>query len=264
MHFNSNYNVTVNGPKIQDHFSTLLATYHHIPIIFIIYFLTVKVIGPSLMSERKPFDLKIVLRIYNLTQVLINSYLLYLIIFNWGYGILKSWNHVCNPITETVGFDHQIQLIVLKVMYYYYLNKILDLMDTVFFVLRKKQSHITFLHLFHHTTMILSTWITVVYFREQVGAIFGFLNITVHIFMYSYYLLSSFGPWMQRYLWWKKHLTRMQMLQFILMLAILAKMKMVNCTVSPGFWTLWCFNITSFFILFLQFYIKSYRKKKVE
>lgn len=29
--------------------------------------------------------------------------------------------------------------------------------------------------------------------------------------MYSYYLLSAFGPSVQKYLWWKKHITNMQM-----------------------------------------------------
>jgi len=37
------------------------------------------------------------------------------------------------------------------------------------------------------------------------------LNTFVHIIMYSYYLLSAFGPRFQKYLWWKKYLTVLQM-----------------------------------------------------
>lgn len=43
---------------------------------------------------------------------------------------------------------------------------------------------------------------------------FGFLNTFVHIIMYTYYLLSALGPHMQRYLWWKKYLTTLQMVTY--------------------------------------------------
>ena len=48
------------------------------------------------------------------------------------------------------------------------------------------------------------------------GGFSAFLNAGVHTVMYLYYLLASFGPGIQRYLWWKKYLTRMQMIQFVL------------------------------------------------
>ena len=34
--------------------------------------------------------------------------------------------------------------------------------------------------------------------------------------MYLYYFLSACGPRLQKYLWWKKYLTTMQMVQFVL------------------------------------------------
>lgn len=55
-------------------------------------------------------------------------------------------------------------------------------------------------------------------FQQKGGhaSFFGFLNSGVHIVMYMYYLLAAFGPGMQRYLWWKKYLTLMQMTQFVM------------------------------------------------
>ena len=35
--------------------------------------------------------------------------------------------------------------------------------------------------------------------------------------MYSYYLLASFGPKIQPYLWWKRYLTQLQLVQFVMM-----------------------------------------------
>lgn len=37
------------------------------------------------------------------------------------------------------------------------------------------------------------------------------LNCVVHVIMYTYYGLSALGPTFQKYLWWKKHLTSIQL-----------------------------------------------------
>lgn len=39
----------------------------------------------------------------------------------------------------------------------------------------------------------------------------GLLNTYVHIVMYSYYGLAALGPHMQKYLWWKRYLTSLQL-----------------------------------------------------
>jgi len=39
------------------------------------------------------------------------------------------------------------------------------------------------------------------------------LNSLVHVVMYSYYLLSSLGAWIQPYLWWKRYLTQFQIVR---------------------------------------------------
>jgi elongation of very long chain fatty acids protein 7 len=33
--------------------------------------------------------------------------------------------------------------------------------------------------------------------------------------MYAYYMLSAMGPKYQKYVWWKQHMTTLQMVQFI-------------------------------------------------
>ena len=37
------------------------------------------------------------------------------------------------------------------------------------------------------------------------------VNSAVHVIMYSYYALAALGPAYQKYLWWKKYLTTIQL-----------------------------------------------------
>jgi hypothetical protein len=47
------------------------------------------------------------------------------------------------------------------------------------------------------------------------GTLLGLINSFVHIIMYSYYLLSALGPTVQKYLWWKKYITTLQMVRHL-------------------------------------------------
>lgn len=52
------------------------------------------------------------------------------------------------------------------------------------------------------------------------------LNSFVHIFMYTYYGLAAIGPHMQKYLWWKRYLTRMQLVSYLIASRPAQKMKL--------------------------------------
>jgi len=45
------------------------------------------------------------------------------------------------------------------------------------------------------------------------------INSFTHVLMYTYYGLSALGPHMQKYLWWKKYLTRVQLVSIMYMKA---------------------------------------------
>ena len=40
-----------------------------------------------------------------------------------------------------------------KIAWLYYINKYIELLDTIFFVMRKKWNQVTFLHVYHHAIM---------------------------------------------------------------------------------------------------------------
>lgn len=43
------------------------------------------------------------------------------------------------------------------------------------------------------------------------------INSWIHAVMYVYYALAAMGPRMQKYLWWKKHMTTLQLVSSILL-----------------------------------------------
>ena len=58
-----------------------------------------------------------------------------------------------------------------RAVWLYYMAKIVELLDTVFFVLRKKQSQVSFLHVYHHTLMPFCAFIGVKYFAGKLFAV---------------------------------------------------------------------------------------------
>ena len=68
-------------------------------------------------------------------------------------------------------------------------------------------------------------------FAGEQGVVIGFLNSVVHVIMYFYYMVAAMGPKYQKYIWWKKYMTWIQLVRF------------------PSL-SLWC--IPSWFILVLK------------
>lgn len=95
--------------------------------------------------------------------------------------------------------------------------------------------------------------------HESLGAL---LNTFIHVVMYTYYALAALGPHMQPYLWWKRHLTKMQMIQFSIVVGHSCLLLFKNdcgypiaqSAITTGF-------MIMFLVLFGQFYSKSYKEK---
>jgi len=147
-----------------------------------------------------------------------------------------------------------------RAVYTYFICKLIELLDTVFFVMRKKNQQISFLHLYHHSMMPICSWIGVKFFADGHGTFLGFINAFVHVFMYTYYMLAAFGPHMQKYLWWKKYLTILQILQFILIFLHNFQMQFTNCNFPKPLTFLLAFNAILFIYMFGLFYVNNYVK----
>ncbi|XP_050503827.1 elongation of very long chain fatty acids protein-like [Diabrotica virgifera virgifera] len=223
-----------------------------------IYLYTIKVLLPAYMKNKKPYDLKNVILIHNFIQVLISTALFLGFLFAGWYPIkydIKCQSPRLPDLIEGAGIK------IMHVSYGYYLSKFVELFDTVFFVLRKKDQHVSFLHVYHHAVMPLWCWGAVKYFPESQMTLYGMINCFIHIVMYTYYMLSAFGPSVQKYLWWKKHITVLQLIQFAIGAVHSLHLLIKGCHV-PRLLSISLFlEATFFFYMFGNFYLKAYTKK---
>lgn len=219
----------------------------------VLYLYFVQDLGPSLMAKRKAFNLHRVMQVYNVVQIVVCTYLIYkAMILSW----LVDFNFMCHVVDYSPD-PRQIE--IARTVWMYFMVKVFDLLDTVFFVLRKKEKQISFLHVYHHAGMAFGTWTAVKFLPGGHFIFLGTINSFVHVVMYSYYLATSFrmdGPW------WKKYITQLQLVQFCLLLLhdlILAFHQ--DC----GFpkWTVVVLIPQNLFMMMMfgDFYYKCYIKK---
>ncbi|XP_069705040.1 very long chain fatty acid elongase AAEL008004-like [Periplaneta americana] len=224
-----------------------------------IYLLFVLKVGPNLMAKRQPFGLQSLLVVYNFFLVLVSLFLTVLPFINGIFAHMYNEGH-CNE-------RHHPSLEVLYKMtsygWWYMASKIIELADTVFFVLRKKKRQISFLHVFHHTSVSLIVWFIMKYLPGQQAVIFSFLNSFVHVFMYAYYMLAAMGPRFQKYLWWKKYMTRIQLVQFCVVFIYTSSLLLFDCNQPKAVSVYFLCISVMFLLMFLNFYSNEYKKVKV-
>lgn len=98
---------------------------------------------PSLPAVKGLYPFKFA---YNMVQVMLCSYMCIeagIRAYSAGYRLLP-----CNEFNQQnppIGF----------IIYVFYLSKILDFLDTVFIILEKRWKQLSFLHVYHHTSIFL-------------------------------------------------------------------------------------------------------------
>lgn len=141
-----------------------------------------------------------------------------------------------------------------------FFSKFIDLFDTIFFVARKKNSHVSALHVIHHSTLPWLSWWGPRFVGGGQSAFGPYLNSGIHTLMYFYYLCAALGPWMQPYLWWKRHLTTLQLVQFVMVFFHAIQPIFFQCDFPIAASLMFCGTGLQYFILFTAFYKRTYRK----
>lgn len=121
----------------------------------------------------------------------------------------EDWSLWCQPYLPSTNSPSD--KIYAQCAYLYFILKVSDLLDTVFFVLRKKHNQISFLHLYHHSMMCISSYYCVKNMVIGHLALMPIINMFVHAIMYSYYLMTCLRPQLRESAWWKKHITQIQL-----------------------------------------------------
>ena len=144
---------------------------------------------------------------------------------------------------------------ILLSLFLYWVSKNVELLDTVFMLLRHRKRQVSFLHVFHHSSMLLlsdygyfiSSWPPV--------AIAAVLNSFVHIVMYGYYAAAAWQP-LEAYAW-KKRVTQLQMIQFSVGIVI-----GINGYLHLGYCVYSILYPAAMFLLFSQYYYNAYINPK--
>merc|ERR1712080_437024 len=72
-------------------------------------------------------------------------------------------------------------------------------------------------------------------------------------------MMAAMGPQYQKYIWWKRHMTNLQMIQFIAIFIHGSQLLIRNdCNYPTAFGYFIAAHAVLFFILFAQFYIREY------
>ena len=202
-----------------------------------------------------PYPLKF---IYNVSQIMLCAYMTieaFLVAYRSGYSALP-----CNSYdTENPP--------VAKLLWLFYISKVWDFWDTIFIVLGKKWRQLSFLHVYHHTTIFLFYWLNSHVNYDGDIYLTILLNGFIHTVMYTYYFIcmhtKDYKTGKSLPIWWKSYLTLMQMVQFCTMMSQASYLLITQCEAySLRVVFVYLVYILSLFFLFAQFYVQSYMKPK--
>ncbi|XP_076665714.1 very long chain fatty acid elongase 7 [Andrena cerasifolii] len=217
-------------------------------------------LGPLYMKNRKPYNLNRVMIFYNIFMATGSGAVFYGLLTS---GFTTKFSLGCEPLTisydpESYGMTRWVwRLLMLKLA---------ELIDTVIFILRKKYNQASFLHVYHHTSTAILSWIACKFVPGAMWTFAMMPNCIVHVIMYSYYLLACFGPEMQKRIApWKQYITGLQMIQFVIMIGHTFQALLPSCEPNrkPVAY-IYMSQILAMFYMFCDYYKKSYLRKKSE
>lgn len=229
--------------------------------IMLAYFMFINYIGPAMMRNKRPFDLRWLMIPYNILLVLANFCIFY------EFARLRLFGKLDIGSSDWSSLDlkeHPHIYRLAEVTWYFYMTKYFELFDTVIFVLRKKERQLSRLHIIHHTTVPLIVLCVLRTNPRGCNTFFPLANAFVHCIMYTYYGIAAFGDDVTIHLKFKKYVTLTQLLQFISVMGYFLSLPVygaqwedmvpLGSVILAGF----------FFVLFCNFYWHEYVKGEAE
>ncbi|KAL0127751.1 hypothetical protein PUN28_003177 [Cardiocondyla obscurior] len=256
-----NFYLILNAPIYpRVHNWLLMSNPFGIILILLAYLSFVLYFGPLYMKNRKPHALVKTMICYDILIATASAVIFYGI-FTSGYTTHLSTG--CEPFVIS---DDSMSLSMVRWVWWTLILKITELADTIIFILRKKYNQISFLHVYHHTVTVFLAWISCKYAPGGMWTFILLPNCAVHVIMYLYYLCACLGPKIQKLINpWKKYITRLQLVQFAIMVVHTSQAFLPSCepTRRPLAY-IYMSQIIFMFYMFLDYYKKSYLRKKIE
>jgi len=233
------------------------------PLAALVLYPSIVYFGVKFMDSREPFEITKYVFVYNMYQCVLNGFVVGLMIWEFAhnswysmrYGFLPWGNRMQNGYA---GFRMS------WLVWLHYNNKYLELMDTMWMVLKKKNNQISFLHCYHHILLIWVWWHCCS--TEPGGeAWFGAcVNSLIHVYMYGYYTMSLL-KWDVEFM--KIYMTTCQLLQFVICLAhatFVGYQTLYGSDLKGYYPVVMCYDqafvMINMLYLFGQFFYKSYIK----
>eukprot|EP00036_Acanthoecidae_sp_10tr_P010565 CAMPEP_0182926516 /NCGR_PEP_ID=MMETSP0105_2-20130417/12122_1 /TAXON_ID=81532 ORGANISM="Acanthoeca-like sp., Strain 10tr" /NCGR_SAMPLE_ID=MMETSP0105_2 /ASSEMBLY_ACC=CAM_ASM_000205 /LENGTH=279 /DNA_ID=CAMNT_0025064413 /DNA_START=26 /DNA_END=865 /DNA_ORIENTATION=- len=217
-----------------------------------LFYISTLVVLYFAMKDREPFELRGFMKLYNVTCVLLAGTSAYCMIA----GKLQQPGFVCNPQLDDTEAG---KLMAWGVRVFYY-QKYWEFMDTFIFMLRKRYRQVSFLHVYHHSSITIVVAINASFDTNGDAYLGVMLNSIVHVLMYSHYFVSAY----QMATPWKPYLTSMQLIQFVIIMSqsVIAFYTGPQCG-FPDFAKLTMIGyMVTMLVLFGRFYVQSYMKPK--
>lgn len=161
------------------------------------------------MKKRERYDPKKFMIIYNFTCVCLATYCF---VGMLRYYFLRGGTLYCS----TVSFESESDKQLIWVFYIFYIQKYWEFLDTFIFILRKSYRQVTFLHVYHHSSITWMVRLFLHYYPGGSNCVPVILNSFVHMLMYTHYLCSCLGF----KCWWRSYLTKLQLIQFIIITVV--------------------------------------------
>jgi len=250
------YNDIINkgDPRIDRYF--MVSTPWPCMAVTAIYVLLVTKIGPAFMKNREPFNIRGLMVFYNFAMVLLSGYIC------WEFamsGWLTGYSYGCQPVDYSYSYK---ALRMVDAVWWFWFSKFIEMLDTIFFIARKKNNQVTFLHVFHHGALPMSYWTGLKFVPGGFGTMHAMINSFIHFVMYMYYGVAAMGPQYQKYLWWKKYMTVMQMTQFVVVVIHSFQLMFIDCNYpKPYGYAIGTYSAI-FLVMFGNFYRHAYAKAR--
>lgn len=237
---------------------------HEAPFVGVAFYLIMIYTLPKIL--KRPYKIKWVMAAWNLflsvgSFLMLQGVIVDYIRRNMKYGVIEM---LCDENAK-----HREPGAIIFWGYMFTLSKFLELFDTFFLILKNPSRPVSFLHWFHHATVLVVSWYGTLW-RYSPSVYFMLINATVHCVMYFYYFLTELGYRPT----WAKAVTIIQICQMIIgtglniswLYMTIYQKKRCLCDNWQLMTAMFVFIYVSYLILFVKFFVEKYilKTKKVK